>query len=75
MTVTLKVKMFGQLASIILLLLLSKDLGRAEEHMYCITEEEHVTYNFHIGDPDQRAEHVPPMQAMEHRSVLYYETY
>ena len=43
--------------------------------MYCITEEEHVTYNFHIGDPDQRAEHVPQMQAMEHRSVLYYETY
>lgn len=38
--------------------------------MYCITEEEHVTYNFHIGDPDQRAEHVPQMRAMEHRSIM-----
>ena len=43
--------------------------------MYCITKEEHVTYNFHIGDLDQRAEHMAWMQAIECRSMLYYEIY
>lgn len=43
--------------------------------MYCITKEEYVTYNFHTGDLDQRAEHMSQMQATECKPMLYYETY
>lgn len=44
-----------------------------EEHMYLLQRKKHVTYNFHIGYLDQRAEHMSQMQAVEFRSMLYYD--
>ena len=71
-TVILKVKMFqpGGLYHFVIAAVKRWGVGGWKERIYYITKEGHITYRFHIGDLDQRAEHMSQMQAIECRSML-----